>query len=409
MPKFASITEFLRTALSGPAVAMAIGVAAGVPVAAADGGVAPARVPSKRVDLGSSAAFSGAGVLYAVSKQGDHVMLYRSDDDGRNWSPPVVVNDQPEAIAADGESKPNLAFAADGALVVSWTKPLSRPYTGEVRLSRSEDGRVFSAPMTVHRDRAEITHRFDSMIVAPDGRIYVAWIDKRDLEAAKEAKAVYRGAAIYAAVSVDGGKTFLPEQKVADHSCECCRIAMTLDRDGRPLLMWRHVFAPNERDHAIARLGNNGTAESVVRATFDRWKLDGCPHHGPSLAVDATGTRHAVWFNYKDGVGHVFYGRLAKDGNEGRVEGQRMVGGERAEHADLAVSGRRVALVWKEFDGQRTVLRAEISDDGGETFRGLDPVPTAGASDQVRALVKGDSFFAFWRTEREGMRVIPLH
>ena len=61
-----------------------------------------------------------------------------------------------------------------------------------------------------------------------------------------------------------------------------------------PLFMWRHVFEPNERDHALTRLKPDGQVESVQRATFDRWKVDGCPHHGPSLVVDEQGVRHAV-------------------------------------------------------------------------------------------------------------------
>ena len=38
----------------------------------------------------------------------------------------------------------------------------------------------------------------------------MAWIDKRDLEAAKANKAPWRGAGIYAAISLDGGRSFQP-------------------------------------------------------------------------------------------------------------------------------------------------------------------------------------------------------
>jgi len=360
-----------------------------------------------RPELGTSAAFAPDGRLYAVSRQGEHVVVYGSDDEGTSWSVPVVVNARPEAISADGENRPKLAFGTDGALLVSWTKPLGKPFSGEVRFARAADREHFSVPLTVHRDRAEITHRFDSLLATADGRVVVAWIDKRDLEAAKADRQAYRGAAIYAAVSDDGGRSFRPERKVADHSCECCRIAIASDRDGSPLLMWRHVFAPNERDHALTRLAADGGPEAVLRATYDRWQIDGCPHHGPSLAVDAAGNRHAVWFDQIAGEGQVSYGRLPRR-EGGRVERQRRVGGAGAAHADLAVSGRRVGIVWKEFDGKRTRLRADLSDDGGETFRTLELAASDGASDQPRALVRGDALFAFWRTADEGMRLYRL-
>lgn len=376
---------------------------------AADAPAMPAKAKKMKVELGASALFAPDGRLYAVAKQGEHLLLYRSADEGANWSAPVVVNAQPEAISADGENRPKLALAKDGGLLVSWTKPLSKPNTGEIRLARAEDGEHFSAPITVHRDRAEITHRFESLLVAGDGRVLLAWIDKRDLEKAKAGKEAYRGAAIYAAISTDGGRSFLPEKKLADHSCECCRLTSASDADGTPLFMWRHVFAPNERDHALVRVKADGSPETLQRATFDRWKIDGCPHHGPSLAVDHDGVRHAVWFNQKDGEGRVFYGRLGADAAAGAVDGQRTVGDARAEHADLAVAGKRVAVVWKAFDGAQAKLQAELSVDGGKTFRSLELAVSAGPSDQPRALWRGERLYAFWHTANEGMRVFPLY
>jgi hypothetical protein len=42
-------------------------------------------------------------------------------------------------------------------------------------------------------------------------------------------------------------------------------VTSAIDADGAPLFMWRHVFEPNERDHALARLKPDGTVESVQR------------------------------------------------------------------------------------------------------------------------------------------------
>lgn len=378
------------------------------PASSADGShsAPPAKAP--RLELGTSATFAPDGRLAVVAKEGGHVVLRLSADDGVTWSEPVRVNAIPEAIAADGESRPRLAYGRNGSVLVSWAKPLNKPYTGAIRFARSDDGgRHFSDPITVHRDTSEITHRFESFAVGPDGRIAIAWIDKRDQERAKSEKQPYAGAAIYAAISDDDGVSFKPEFKVADHSCECCRTTVAIEADGTPLVFWRHVFQPNERDHAVARLLPEGRVESVQRVTFDRWRVDACPHHGPSLALDSTNVRHAVWFNHVNGEGHVYYGRLPQREGES-VSGQRTIGGALAAHADLAVSHQRVAIVWKEFDGQKTLLRAEISEDGGLGFRAIELGSTAGASDQPRALRRGDALYAFWRTEREGMRLFRL-
>lgn len=375
---------------------------------AADGHAMPATSKKARLELGTSAAFAPDGSLFVVGRQDEHLVLFRSDDEGANWLPPVVIDVQPERVSASGDNRPKLAFGRDGSILVAWTRPLAKPYTGEIRFARSDDGKSFSSPITVHEDRSEITHAFESLLVAGDGRVVLAWIDKRDMVAARANKADYRGAAIYSSISADGGRTFQTERKVTDHACECCRITGTVDADGAPVFMWRQVFAPNERDHAIVRLLAHGDPEAVMRATFDRWRIDACPHHGPSLAVDGAGVRHAVWFNQKDGDGHVYYGRLeaGKDGIQ--VVGQRTVGGQRAEHADLVAAGQRLALVWKEFDGERTHLFADLSDDAGQTFKTVALAVSSGASDQPRALQRGTALYAFWRSEREGMRVFRL-
>jgi hypothetical protein len=333
------------------------------------------------------------------------VLVRSSRDFGKQWSTPVRVNVTPEPVEVDGDSRPRIAAGKEGEIYVTWTKPLAKPYTGEIRFARSVDGgRTFSAPRAVHVDRQQITHRFDSLAVAADGRVFVAWIDKRDMVAAGGKEADYRGAALYYAVSDDRGATFRGDFKAADHSCECCRIALLPQDDGSMLALWRHVFAPNIRDHALARLKPDGTVDGFRRATFDDWKIDACPHHGPSLAAGAGGELHAVWFSGAPDKSGAFYGRL---GIETPV-GVRRLGDDTAEHPDLAVAGERVAIVWKEFDGQRSTLRALTSTDRGRTFRATDVAGTAGASDQPRLLSYNDRFFVFWNTRAEPLGVFEV-
>lgn len=384
--------------------ALALGVAVVVPVCAHEGhapiaGAAPAK--PVHAELGASVAVAPDGSWQAVAVRSGHVVLYRSDDDGHRWSEVGTVNRTPEAISADGENRPKIAFAPDGAALVSWARRFEERFTGDVRFARAADGRHFDEPVTVHRDRSITGHSFNAMLMTSSGRLVLAWIDGRERKAAEVLGEDYRGSAIFAAVSGDGGRSFADERKVADHACQCCRLALVEDGDGAPLLLWRHVFDPNVRDHAITRLGADGVPVAPIeRATFDGWQIDACPHHGPSLALAADGTRHAVWFNQRDGEGRVFYGRLA----HGAVVGQRPVGGPRAAHADIAVVGARVAIVWKEFDGERTALLAELSEDGGRHFTRQALAVTDGASDQPRLLRRGDALFAFWHTENEGMK-----
>lgn len=361
----------------------------------------------RRVALGTSAAFDRQNRLWIVRTEpvdkNAHVILQRSDDNGTTWQPAIRATTTAEPVSADGENRPKLAFGPRNEIYVTWTSPTSEKFTGDIRFTRSLDGgKSWSAPAVVHRDRQVITHRFESLLVDQVGRVWVTWIDKRDLGAAQAAKQEYSGAAVYYAYSDDQGATWRGDYKLADHSCECCRIALTLDAKGRAVAMWRHVFPPNERDHAFAVLQPEGKGVVVERVTMDHWKIDACPHHGPSLAITADGTRHAVWFNQVNGDGRVFYGRLT--GSEPAAVRPLPVG---AAHADVAARGNRVAIVWKRFDGTMTRVESWLSQDGGRNFTAGPTLQTAGNSDQPRLLSNDKATLVVWRTD-DGVAVANL-
>ncbi|HLD65609.1 MAG TPA: hypothetical protein VJA19_06175 [Pseudomonas sp.] len=358
----------------------------------------------KQVDLAVGLASGPNGALYAALVEHGHIQIQRSQDDGNSWQAHARVNQQAEAIAADGENHPQLAVGADGTLYVSWARRFEQRFTGDLRFARAENGRDFSAPITLHQDRSLTGHSFQRMHLAADGRLQLVWIDGRERLAAEAAGRTYEGSALYATHSTDGGRSFVAEYKLADHSCQCCRLALTEDNDGSLLLMWRQVFANSERDHALLRLPRTGAAEPLQRATFDAWRIDACPHHGPSLAVDGEGRRHATWFSPHGESGPVFYGQLAANG----VQGQRAVGGPRAAHASVASLGQRVVVLWKEFDGEQTQLLAEISDDGGRQFRRVSLGKSAGPSDHPRLLRHGQRLLAFWNSEQQSLKGYPL-
>lgn len=360
--------------------------------------VSVTAAPSGWASLGTSAAADPQGrvwIAYAQA-QGEASTVHVSQFEAatETWRHVGAVNGMPEPVSADGENRPKLAFGPTGEMYVTWTSPTSAKYTGDIRFARSLDaGETWSEPMTVHQDRQRISHRFESLLVDQSGRIWIAWLDKRDLHVAEQERRSYAGAAIYYAVSTDRGATWKGDFKIADNSCECCRIAMALDSNGAPAVMWRHVFAPNERDHAIATLTPEGPS-SVHRVTFDRWSIDACPHHGPSLAIQPDGTRHAVWFNQIQGAGHVFYGQLGK---ERPLRVRALPSG--AVHADVLVNGNTVAVAWKRFDGKTTRIETWLSNDAGEQFRAGPSMATTRNSDQPRLIARGKEAVLVWRQE----------
>lgn len=364
----------------------------------------PAPTPAP-AGLGTSAAVDPDGrlwIAYIEASGANANVLVRRYEEG-SWQAPVRVTGRPEPVSAEGENRPKLAFGPRGEIYVTWTSPTSANYTGDIHFARSIDGaKTWSAPIVVHQDRQLITHRFDSLLVDGEGRVWVAWVDKRDLQAAAATRPGYAGAAIYYAWSDDRGASWHGDFKLADHSCECCRIALARDAQGRAAAMWRHVFPPNERDHAFARLDPQREPPSITRVTFDRWRIDACPHHGPSLAFTPEGARHAVWFDQVRSEGRVFYGRLGEAGPEGV---QALPPG--ANHADIASMGSTVAVAWKRFDGSATQVESWISRDGGRHFLAGPTLQSAGNSDQPRLVGTPQNILLVWRRD-DGVAVKRL-
>ncbi len=361
-----------------------------------------------RPTLAVNTSFAPDGSLWVVGvEQGRQLWLRRSTDAGRHWSTPQVVDTLGDTIAAEGDSRPSISFGPGGQVVLAWTRPLARPYTGEIRMVRSGDGGAsFGAPFTVHADRQIITHRFQSVGFDAQGVLHTVWIDKRDAETARAASGgrrdAYVGAAIYRNESRDGGASFGPDLKVAEHSCECCRIALAPTSDGHLAALWRHVF-DGERDHAFQRFD---TITEPVRASQDGWKLDVCPHHGPGLTPAASGGGyHAVWFGERAGQPGVRYGRLDA---AGRPQGAaRRLPDAAAEHADVVSQGPHVAVVWRSFDGEKHHLRAWLSRDDGASFELRELASSTRDNDHPRLAAAGGRMVAVWRTE-DGLSAFNL-
>lgn len=353
--------------------------------------------------LAVAAAFDGAGRLWVARVESGQLKVAHSNDGGRQFTWPVAVNAVPETIAAEGESRPQIAVAADGTVHVLWNVALAKPYTGHVRYSRSTDGgRGFAEPVTVNDDRREISHRFPVLLVE-GRRVSIAWLDARERQVALDLGEKFAGASLYVAESGDGGASFGANRRIAAHSCECCRLAVAW-RGGQPMAFWRQVFDGNARDFALADLSE---PERLVRASDDDWRIDGCPHHGGALAADERGNLHMVWFTQGQARKGLFYRR-----HDGRAfSAPHKFGNDEAQagHPSVIATGRTITVAWLEFDGRANRVWAMQSRDGGRHWakaRGI--AGSEGAVDYPILLARQGRPWLVWHAEREGLVVRGL-
>ncbi len=385
------------------------------------------------VDCGSApnAVFVDSGVseqsqLWVVFAQNNHVFFTASSDFGNQYSAPIAVNSMAEKIYTNGENRPKVAVGEQGEIYISWTQKTEGRYAGDIRFSRSLDqGKTFSEPVTINNDGLVTSHRFDSLHVAESGKVYIAWLDKRDQVAARETGGAYNGAALYFAVSDDSGGSFLnPETlenyRVANNSCECCRIAIESHGEDDVAVVWRHIFGENTRDHAYAVLRANGRS-TRGRATVDSWQIDACPHHGPDITLDSSAVEkdqyHMVWFSNGDDHKGIYYGlHNFTAGGESHVYSVDDSPG--ASHPQIAVvktqglaksEMKAVVIAWKSFDGEKTDIKFIESSDNGASWidKGI-AMSTAGNSDHPLLLTDDSDMYLAWHTDEEGYRVAPI-
>ena len=373
----------------------------------------------QKSNLAISVAFDAQGKLWRASVKDGFVQVDASSNLGKSFSKPVQVNKTAQKIGADGEARPKIAISPEGNIYLTWTEALKTPFSGYIWFARSINaGKSFEKPQIVHTDRAEITHRFDALHVSPNGKITVTWVDKRDLLAAKAGNKKYDGAAIYYASSNDKGASFVPEQKLADNSCECCRIVTTNKPDGTVVAMWRHVFEGSERDHMMAEIPAENTKPQTHRATFGHWKIDGCPHHGAALAAGGVGKDwwgyHMAYFDGNDANPGLYCSRMdgvawasspaKKFGNNSNQAGHPSI---------LSVAGAKdeeqVWLVWREVEAKNSKIIGMFSDDGGRSWNDAKVLANESVKADYPALIsQGKRVYLSWNTAN-GYQLIPLN
>ncbi|HEU4507438.1 MAG TPA: sialidase family protein [Pyrinomonadaceae bacterium] len=233
------------------------------------------------------------------------VMLARFNGDGEMQGAPVRVNRNQGVATAWRGDQPSLSVAQDGTLYVVWTARVEAgsKHGTDLFMSVSNDrGQSFASEVKINDDKVPGAHGMHSLAVAKYGRIYVGWLDERNVSAPKpstkaDGHHMESNRELYLAYSTDGGRSFSANRKVAVDACPCCKTSLAVGADGTVYAGWRQVLPGNFRHIAVASSTDGGQNFSrPVIVSDDRWMLQGCPVSGPSLSVDAGGSLKVVWY-----------------------------------------------------------------------------------------------------------------
>ena len=352
-------------------------------------------------------AFGPDGTLWVVRPGVDRIVVQRSTDLGKTFAVPVTVTPEPMNLDWGPDARARIVVDPKGQLVATFGTFQDKNFNGRAFFARSSDGGAsFTKPRPITSDTT--SQRFEVAGVDPDGRVFAAWLDKRNVAKARAAGKAYPGAALAYAWE-NGDADFANTSIALDNTCECCRLGLGFAGAGRPAVVFRNIFPGSVRDHGVITFRDPATPGPVRRVSVDDWKIEACPHHGPSLAIAPDGSYHVAWFT--DGAARkgLYYAR--SDSGEAPYSPPRALSAANRQPSRpyLLANGPVLHLVWKEFDGDKVAVRWQVSHDSGRQWSAARTVAeTADASDHPLLVADKQRAYLSWLTKNEGYRLVPL-
>lgn len=278
-----------------------------------------------------------------------------SDDQGQSFKLPIEIPSS-RGVYPHGESAPKLIFKASGEVIAVWGISNPRPankYSGLVRYAQSFDGgKTFGKATALVRDPAGVDQRYFDVAVLPSGEAGITWLDSRK-------KSSKKGSSLYFAAT-RGRQGFQSERPLYEGTCECCRTALFVDHANGIHAAFRALLPGSIRDmvHMVSKDGGKTFSQPVL-ISADGWKLDACPHTGPSMAENKNGL-HFAWFTLAGGTGGIFYAQSHDDG-QSFTPRQNISSLASARHPQMAVfESGDLAIAWDDVTGWGDAAQSRI-------------------------------------------------
>jgi hypothetical protein len=353
-------------------------------------------------------AFSPDGTLWLVWMAGGQISVASSKDRGHSFSAPVLVTKERLNLDWGPDARPKIVVDRTGGIALAFSIFRDKAFNGQVLYTRSADGGQSFSELRPITPSSE-SQRFEALALDADGSLFAAWLDKRNRVPAQQRGQKYDGAGLFFAWSNDAGVTYSESRLAQDNTCECCRLGLAFAGPGRPVIVFRNIFEGGVRDHAIVTFANPATPGEVHRVSQDDWQIAACPHHGPSLSISTAGTYHVTWYTNGTVRKGLFYAR-SQDGGRTFSDPLPIGQSDRGPSRPYVLAGPHgTAIVWKEFDGEKTTVNLMTSHDDGATWSKAKAVAkTSDTSDHPLLVSDGQRVFLSWMTKADGYHIQPI-
>ena len=345
-------------------------------------------------------------LLYAAhnNKGKQNLFMAKTKNIGDSFSTTISVNSEKDEVSAHGENGPKLKQGKGRGIFAAWVGKR------DIKFARSMNfGKSFGPAIRVNDDKGKASQSFFSMEVAPDGKIFTAWLDGRDKKSGKPGTSSF-----YIARSADQGKSFEKNIKVSGDVCPCCRAALAFGDNGEIFASWRHVYENNERIIVVATSLDGGqTWTKPVKVTKEGWKVNGCAHSGPTMKY-VNGKIFISWYTGKDDKAAIKLAYSSDRGNSfnliGDIHGQTLD----SNHPNMIINGKEAWIIFQGRDpnqsggwGREKAWLVQVKSDN--EISKPSPLPSTGDGVAYPYLVKGNGgrIYATWtEVGQEGPKVM---
>ncbi|MBL9188367.1 MAG: exo-alpha-sialidase [Opitutaceae bacterium] len=225
-------------------------------------------------------AATAEGRVYLAFGRGQEIFVAHSDDGGVTFGQANKVATLPKLMLGMRRG-PRIAAHGNRVTVTLIGQEL-------FAFTSADGGKTWSDAATVNDVPASAREGLHDLTGAPDGRLFVTWLDLRSGKTE-----------LWGAFSQDGGRTWGKNEQVyrsPDTSiCECCHPTALFDTGGNLAVMWRNSIE-GTRDMWLSTRPNGANQFAAARKLGEgTWNLKGCPMDGGRIVAAGGGKFWSVW------------------------------------------------------------------------------------------------------------------
>jgi len=327
------------------------------------------------------------------------ILKYRNFDKRTKQFGETITVLPSKGMQSHHESMAKIAINKDGVMYAVFrveNKSSKRRFAGNIYYSISIDnGENWSEKIKLVTDKESKSQSFFDVIILPDGELGLSWLDSRKLEKDKDGSTLY-----FTKSKEDQG--FVIEKPVAGSTCQCCRTDIFVDSAGKINIAFRNLSENSIRDmYRVVSADIGKTFSEPKKMGKDNWKIDGCPHTGPSLADNGMDIS-VVWFTGADSGTGIFFKNLYDE--EPVYEIKKLISNVGSHPQMTALPNGNFFIVYEEFYKVKMTFLSNIvlqivDAKGNEIKRKIISKPNSINDHAVITTIENNALTVAWVTK----------